>query len=94
MALKTLLWLHFPSESLFSRKILAILPPKLVRITRLKVGPDSSCVRHALTHSGLRAVASTMTLRRDAFPASARQRTPIVGSSTRIAFAMLSCLIV
>jgi hypothetical protein len=51
------------SESLFSRKILAILSPKLVRITRLKVGPDSS-------HSRLRAVASTMTLRRDAFPAS------------------------
>jgi hypothetical protein len=39
------------SESLFSRKILAILSPKLVRITRLKVGPDSSCVRHALAHS-------------------------------------------
>jgi hypothetical protein len=58
------------SESLFSRKILAILSPKLVRITRLKVGPDSSCVRHALAHSRLRAVASTMTLRRDAFPAS------------------------
>jgi hypothetical protein len=49
---------------------LAILSPKLVRITRLKVGPDSSCVRHALAHSRLRAVASTMTLRRDAFPAS------------------------
>jgi pyridoxal phosphate enzyme (YggS family) len=58
------------SESLFSRKILAILSPKLVRITRLKVGPDSFCVRHALAHSRLRAVASTMTLRRDAFPAS------------------------
>jgi hypothetical protein len=61
---------QMPSESLFSRKILAILSPKLVRITRLKVGPDSSCVRHALAHSRLRAVASTMTLRRDAFPAS------------------------
>jgi hypothetical protein len=58
------------SESLCSRKILAVVPPKFVRITRLKVGPDSSCVRHALAHSGLRAVAPTMTLRRDAFPAS------------------------
>jgi hypothetical protein len=36
------------SESLFSRKILAILSPKLVRITRLKVGPDSSCVMRFL----------------------------------------------
>jgi hypothetical protein len=49
------------SESLCSRKILAVVSPKFVRITRRILSPDSSGVRHALAHSGLRAVATTMT---------------------------------
>ncbi|MEN9450542.1 MAG: hypothetical protein RJA83_1160, partial [Pseudomonadota bacterium] len=36
------------SESLCSRKILAVVSPKFVRITRLILSPDSSGVRHAL----------------------------------------------
>ncbi len=39
------------SESLCSRRISAIVPPKFVRMTRLKLGRDTSCVRHALTPS-------------------------------------------
>ncbi|WP_218814514.1 hypothetical protein [Rickettsiella endosymbiont of Dermanyssus gallinae] len=39
------------SESLCSRRISAIVSPKFVRMTRLKLGRDTSCVRHALTPS-------------------------------------------
>ncbi len=39
------------SESLCSRRISAMVSPKFVRMTRLKLGRDTSCVRHALTPS-------------------------------------------
>ncbi len=42
---------NITSESLCSRRISAMVSPKFVRMTRLKLGRDTSCVRHALTPS-------------------------------------------
>ena len=57
------------SESLCLRRILAIVSQKFVYTTRLKIGLDTSVVRHVFILSGFMPVPPpSMTLRHDALP--------------------------
>ncbi|MFZ0219265.1 MAG: hypothetical protein WAL30_03565 [Candidatus Aquirickettsiella sp.] len=61
---------ELPGESLCSRKISAVVSPKFVRITRLSLGRDRPASDAHSSLTGFMPASPSMTLRRDAFPAS------------------------